>query len=248
MDLNPKLIKLLIKFSKMNLLSNSYEDEEKALRIGLTQICKCYQIEDKKIFENLFPIEINQRKSVEFARSIPLDNSALKSRYSNATLWNISDAFEFACKQLNLNLNEKVLRKFYQLNEFVDKHSKILFIGQSQCGKSLLMKSFIKAKLFENNRIVYHHIMLQLWSIDQLFSKYNPNKDLFQNGLLTNLIEKSSNQDLYLHFDGFNLDDLTAIERFILNFTQGHIFWEVCVSLKLCLFIFFSLNIFIYFS
>ena len=238
MDLNPLLIKFLIKFAKMSLVGNSYEDEEKALSNGLMKICKCFQLEDKKIFESLFELEMNERRRELLPQSIPLDNSPLKSRYLNEKIWNISDAFEFSCKQLNLNLNEKVLKKFYQLNQFVDNHSKILLIGRSQCGKTLLMKSFVKAKLMENSRIIYHHLMLQLWSIDELFSKYNRTKDSFEQGLLSNLIEKYSlTHQLYLHFDGFHLDDLTAIEHWILNFNQGHLFWEVgfFLFLFLCL-------------
>jgi hypothetical protein len=69
--------------------------------------------------------------------------------------------------------------------------------------------------------------MLQLWSSDILFSKYNSEKGLFQQGLLPNLINNNNKENLYLHLDGFNPNDLSTIENFILNLNTGHVFWEV---------------------
>jgi hypothetical protein len=68
--------------------------------------------------------------------------------------------------------------------------------------------------------------MLQLWSADDLFYKYDSEKGLFQQGLLPNLVNNTK-ENLYLHLDGFNLNDLNTIEDFILNLNHGHVFWEV---------------------
>jgi ABC-type transport system involved in cytochrome bd biosynthesis fused ATPase/permease subunit len=141
-------------------------------------------------------------------------------------IWNISDGFELALNQFHLNNNQKIIKKLFQLNYLIENHSKILIIGKSQYGKSLLIKTLIKARSYQDCKQIYHHIMLQLWSSEDLFYKYNSEKGLFQPGLLPNLVNNTK-ENLYLHLDGFNLQDLSTIEDFILNLNHGHVFWEV---------------------
>ncbi|CAF4000803.1 unnamed protein product, partial [Rotaria sp. Silwood1] len=69
-------------------------------------------------------------------------------------------------------------------------------------------------------------IMLQLWSSEDLFIKYDHDKNIFQQGLLYNITELNKDH-LYLHLDGFNQNDLSSIEHFILYLNHGHIFWEL---------------------
>ncbi|CAF4147612.1 unnamed protein product, partial [Rotaria sp. Silwood1] len=107
-----------------------------------------------------------------------------------------------------------------------ENHSKILIVGKSQYGKSLLIKTFVKSKSFINSKQIYHHIMLQLWSSEDLFIKYDYDKNIFQQGLLYNITELNKDH-LYLHLDGFNQNDLSSIEHFILYLNHGHIFWKV---------------------
>jgi hypothetical protein len=225
MDLNPSLIKMLIKFSKDHLNNHSFEDEEQALYNGLSIISKCLNKEDKKIFDSLINPK-NQLFKETIAKSLPFDSLSINNRHLNQTIWNISDGFELALNQFQLNNNQKIFKKLFQLNHLVENHSKILILGKSQYGKSLLIKTFIKAKSYLDSKQIYHHIMLQLWSSEDLFYKYDSEKGLFQPGLLPNLVNNIK-ENLYLHLDGFNLQDLSTIEDFILNLNHGHVFWEV---------------------
>ncbi|CAF4182451.1 unnamed protein product, partial [Rotaria sordida] len=93
-------------------------------------------------------------------------------------------------------------------------------------GKTLLIKTFIKSKSFFNSKQIYHHIILELWSLEDLFLKYDYKTNLFQQGLLNNIIQYNK-QNLYLHLDGFNQNDLSSIEHFIINLDHANIFWEL---------------------
>ncbi|CAF3502703.1 unnamed protein product [Rotaria socialis] len=225
-DLNPILIKILIKYSKKYLNSNKIEDEEKCLYTGLSILSKCFSSDDKKCFDSLISNKSSFSKEI-YLKTLPLNNSSINNRYLNENIWNISDAFELSLNQFNLNINETILKKLFQLNNLTESHSKILIIGKSQYGKTLLIKTFIKAKSFFNSKQIYHHIMLQLWSSEDLFSKYDSQNNIFQKGLLNNIIENNK-ENLYLHLDGFNPNDLHSIEDFILNLDQSsHLFWEL---------------------
>ncbi|CAF1148393.1 unnamed protein product [Adineta ricciae] len=225
MDLNPTLIKMLIKFAKNHLKTHSQEDEEQALSNGLAIISKCFNSEDKQAFQSLIKAK-NQSFKGTIPKSIPFDSLATTNRHFGEKIWNISDAFELALKQFQLNVNENILNKLFQLHHLTENHSKILIIGQSQSGKSLLMKVFLKARSFLYPKQVYHHLMLQLWPAEILFSRYNHEKGLFQQGLLPNIV-KNTDDNLYLHLDGFNPDDLSTLEDFVLNLDHGHVFWEL---------------------
>jgi len=230
MDLNPSIMKLLIKFSKSYIKNHSREEEEQALYNGLAIISKCFNDEDKQAFQSIVSYK-NQSFQGTIPQSLPFDSLLSNNRHFGQIIWNISDGFELALNQLHLNVNRNILNKLFQLNHLAENHSKILILGKSQYGKSLLIKSFIKARSFIDPDQVYHHIMLQLWSSDILFSKYNSEKGLFQQGLLPNLINNNNKENLYLHLDGFNPDDLSTIENFILNLNTGRVFWEVSTFL-----------------
>jgi hypothetical protein len=202
-------------------------EEEEALYNGLTILSKCLNKEDKKTFYSLIPSYKNQIVKGSIPKSLPFDRLSINNRHLGETIWNISDGFELALNEFNLNLNENILNKLFQLNHLVENHSKIIILGKSQYGKSLLIKTFVKAKSYIDPKQLYHHIMLQFWSEEDLFSKYNSDKSLFQQGLLPNLINNNTKENLYLHLDGFNLNDLSTIEQFILNLNHGHVFWEV---------------------
>ena len=225
MDLNPSVIELLIKFSRLNLLSHSYEDEEESLYRGLSIISKCFNIEDEQCFQSLI-----WRKNCSFkesiCKSLPLDHLGIVNRHLNERIWNISDGFELSLNRFHLNSNQKILEKLFQLNSLVENHRRILIVGKSQYGKSFLIKTFIEARSHVNPEQIYHHLMLQLWSIDDLFSKYNPLKGVFEDGILTNLVNDRK-EDVYLHLDGFNLPDLSSIENFLLNVDNCHVIWEL---------------------
>lgn len=225
MDLNPSLIKMLIKFSKIHLNNHSFEDEERALYNGLSIISKCFNNDDKQMFQSLI-LSNNQLNKEFISKSLPFDSLSINSRHLTQTIWNISDGFELALKQFHLNINQNILNKLFQLNYLVENHSKILILGKSQYGKSLLIKTFVKARAYLDPKQIYHHIMLQLWSTEDLFYKYDLEKGLFQQGLLPNLVN-STKENLYLHLDGFNLNDLSTVEDFVLNLNRGHVFWEV---------------------
>ncbi|CAF1349474.1 unnamed protein product [Rotaria sordida] len=68
--------------------------------------------------------------------------------------------------------------------------------------------------------------MLQLWSSEDLFYKYDSDKALFKQSLLPNLVN-NHNDNFYPHLDGFNPNDLSTIEDFIINLNNDHIFWEL---------------------
>ena len=228
MDLNPSVIRMLIKLSTVDLNDHSFEEEERALYKGLLMISKCFNIEDKRIFQSLIPMG-NPSFKESIPQSLPFDSLSMNNRNINETIWNISDGFELVLNEFHLNKNENILKKLFQLNHLVENHSKILVLGKSQCGKSLLIKTFVKARSYLYSKQIYHHIMLQLWPSEDLFSKYQLNKGLFREGLLSNLLKKNK-EDFYLHLDGFNLHDLSTIEDFILHFNRGQIFWEVRFS------------------
>ena len=225
MDLNPSLIKMLIKFSKIYLNNHSIEEEEEALLNGLSIISKCINNEDKKTFQSLI-LSKNQSFKGTIPKSLPFDSLSINNRHLGQTIWNISDGFELALNHFRLNNNQNVLNKLFQLNYLTENHSKIIVLGKSQYGKSLLIKTFVKARSFIDAKQVYHYIMLQLWSSEDLFYKYDSEKNLFRQGLLPNLVNNAK-ENLYLHLDGFNPDDLSITEDFILNLNHGHVFWEV---------------------
>ncbi|UJR11505.1 hypothetical protein I4U23_015686 [Adineta vaga] len=225
MDLNPTIMKMLIKFAQNYITNHSQEDEEQALYNGLTVISKCFNYEDKQAFQSMI-ISKNQSFKGTIPKAIPFDSLSTTNRHFGQQIWNISDAFELALKQFQININENILNKLFQLYQLNENHSKILILGKSQYGKSLLIKIFMKARSFLHPKQIYHHLMLQLWSSDILFSRYNNEKGLFQQGLLPNMI-KNHDENLYLHFDGFNPDDLSTLEDFVLNLNHGHIFWEL---------------------
>ncbi|CAF4014418.1 unnamed protein product, partial [Rotaria sordida] len=224
-DLNPFLIKLLIKYSKINLNDHKIEEEEKCLYNGLSIISKCFKIEDKKCLESFLLNKINFVKQQNI-KSYPLNSLSLNNRYIGDNIWNISDAFELVLNQFHLNINDYILKKLFQFNYLNENHSKILIIGKSQVGKTLLIKTFIKSKSFFNSKQIYHHIILELWSLEDLFLKYDYKTNLFQQGLLNNIIQYNK-QNLYLHLDGFNQNDLSSIEHFIINLDHANIFWEL---------------------
>jgi len=228
MDLNPSLIKMLIKFAKIHLNNHSLEEEEEALYNGLSIISKCFNKEDKKTFQSLI-FSKNQLFKETISKSLPFDSLSINNRQINQTIWNISDGFELALNQFHLNINQNILNKLFQLNYLTENHSKIIILGKSQYGKSLLIKTFVKARSYLDPKQIYHHIMLQLWSTEDLFYKYNSEKGLFQQGLLPSLVNDSK-ENLYLHLDGFNVNDLSTIENFILNLNHGHVFWEVRIG------------------
>lgn len=220
---------MLIKFSKNSLNNHSIEEEEEALYNGLSIISKCLNNEDKKMFQSLIFSKNSLSKDL-ICKSLPFDSLSINNRHLNQTIWNISDGFELALNQFHLNINQNILNKLFQLNYLIENHKKILILGKSQYGKSLLIKTFVKARSYLDPKQIYHHIMLQLWSTDDLFYKYDKEKGLFQQGLLPNLINNIK-ENLYLHLDGFNLNDLSTIEDFILNLNHGYVFWEVsCFS------------------
>ncbi|CAF3107381.1 unnamed protein product, partial [Rotaria sp. Silwood2] len=68
--------------------------------------------------------------------------------------------------------------------------------------------------------------MLQLFSSEHLFSKYDYEKNIFKQGLLNNII-RNNKQNLYLHLHGFNPNDLSSIEDFIINLDNTQLFWEL---------------------
>lgn len=216
---------MFIKYSKLNLNLNNIEDEEKALHNGLSIISKCIKNDDKKCLDSFI---LNKKLNLKenHLKKFPLTNSSINNRNLNENLWNISDAFELALNQFNLNINENILKKLFQLNYLDENHSKILIIGKSQFGKTLLIKTFIKSKSFFNSKQIYHYIMLQLWSSEYLFSKYDNENNLFRKGLLNSIVEQNK-ENLYLHLDGFNQNDLHSIENFIINLDHSHVFWEV---------------------
>jgi hypothetical protein len=230
MDLNPSIIKLLIKFAKSHLNGHSLKEEEEALNYGLSIISKCVNNEDKKSFESLIPF-VDQRFEEINCVTLPFDRLSINNRHLGQTVWNISDAFELALNQLKLNINQKVLNKLFKLNYLAENHSKIIVCGKSQYGKSLLIKSFVKAKSYIDPKQSYHHIMLQLWSLEDLFSKYDTEEGLFHQGHLPNLINNNK-ENVYLHLDGFNRPDLSTIEDFVLNLNHGHVFWEVSLIFR----------------
>jgi len=216
---------MLIKFAKIHLNNHSLEGEEEALYNGLSIISKCFNKEDKKPFQSLI-LSKNQLFNETISKSLPFDSLSINNRQLNQAIWNISDGFELALNQFHLNINQNILNKLFQLNYLTENHSKIIILGKSQYGKSLLIKTFVKARSYLDPKQIYHHIMLQFWSIEDLFYKYNSEKGLFQQGLLPNLVNNSK-ENLYLHLDGFNVNDLSTIEDFILNLNHGHVFWEV---------------------
>ena len=146
-DLNPSIIRMLIKFAKVNLTDDSREEEEKCLYKALSILSKCYHREDRKCLENFIHYENESIHETTNLQSIPLTSSLMNARHLNETIWNISDAFELVLNQLHLNINETILKKLFQLNHLAEHHSKILVIGQSQYGKSVLVKAFVKAKM-----------------------------------------------------------------------------------------------------
>ena len=225
MDLNPFLIQMLIKYSRMNRQSNSYEDEEESLYRGLMILSKCLNKEDKECFQSLIWRKKNSFKET-IPKSLPLENLPIDNRYLNERIWNISDGFELSLNQFHLNSNQKILEKLFQFNSLIENHRRILIVGKTQFGKSLLIKTFVKAKSYLNPKQIYHHLMLQLWSAEDLFSKFNQDKGIFEQGILPNLVNQAK-EELYLHLDGFNLPDLSSIENFILNVTNGYVFWEL---------------------
>ena len=222
---------MLIKFSKIYLNNHTREEEEEALYNGLSIISKCFNSEDKKIFQSLILNKNSQIFKQIIPKSLPFDSLSTNNRHLGQTIWNISDGFELALNQFHLNINQNILNKLFQLNYLAENHSKIIIIGKSQYGKSLLIKTFVKARSYLDSKQIYHHIMLELWSSEDLFSKYDSVKGLFQQGLLPNLVNNNPNKEnFYLHLDGFNPDDLSTIEEFILNLNDGHVLWEVSIS------------------
>ncbi|CAF3611470.1 unnamed protein product, partial [Rotaria sp. Silwood2] len=173
------------------------EEEKKGLYYGLSIISKCFKSEDKKCLESLILNKENNFKEI-LSKSFPLNSLSINNRIIGETIWNISDAFELALNQYNLNINDNILKNLFQLNSLNDNHSKILIIGQSQYGKNLLIKTFVKSNSFFNSKQIYHHIMLQLFSSEHLFSKYDYEKNIFKQGLLNNII-RNNKQNLYLH-------------------------------------------------
>ena len=222
-DLNPLLIQMLIKLSRIYLkddFSRLIEDEETALYKGLSII-------NKSLTKNFNVLTFQQENSTNY-QSFPLTNLST-SRHLNESIWNISDAFELALNYFHFNINEMILKKLFQLNLLYENHRKIFVLGRSEYGKSSLIKLFVKAQSYINHRQhIYHHLMLRLWTNEQLISRFDSERNLFQPGLLTKIIEQNrADCQLYLHFDGFDRDHLNSIEDFILNVNDLHLFWEV---------------------
>ncbi|CAF3922840.1 unnamed protein product, partial [Rotaria sp. Silwood1] len=81
-DLNPYIIKLLIKYSKINLFNNTIEEEEKCLYNGLSIISKCFKKEDKKCLDSLILKKSNINKDLNI-KSYPLNSLSINNRNEN---------------------------------------------------------------------------------------------------------------------------------------------------------------------
>src|SRR5689334_3520919 len=112
MDLNPSIIKMLIKFSKIYLNNHSRDEEEDALYKGLAIMSKCLNYEDKKRFQSLILYK-NQTLNETIPKSLPFDSLSTNNRHLGQTVWNISDGFELALNHFHLNVNQNILNKLF---------------------------------------------------------------------------------------------------------------------------------------
>lgn len=204
--------------------------DEKELRLSLSTLSKCLNFDQKKILEK-FVCERVKVEEMKIKATMELEEMSIDQRETKEKkIWNLSDGFELALKSFQLNINERVLEKLYRLHELTSKHQRILIVGPTEFGKSHLIQTFIKAKsYFEVNPICSHHLIVDVFSEEQLFGRFNEEINLFEEGLFNKILEEHP-RDLCLHLDGTNRSFNNRIEDFILHFKQGILFWEVSLS------------------
>ena len=228
MDVTPRLLRLLCELAECQ-LKVAPGDEEKALRASLAVLFKSSNVNEKKIWEKFVVERVKVGESKE-TKSLELEKVSLDSREAREKSWNLSDGLELALKHFQLNVNERALEKVFQLNELTEKHRPILVCGPTEFGKSQLIASFVKAKSYVNVNVLYQHLLLDVFSEEELFGQLNEEKNLFEEGLIEKILRENP-LDLHLHLDGSNLSYLNRMEHFILHFQQGTLFWEVSLSL-----------------
>ena len=221
-DVNPWTIELIVRFARVHLRGHSKDEEENALKWSLDLLSPCVKREDQETLDQFLRCPSVDTVRLASIESLPLAHSSLVSR----PLWNLCDAFELALTDLHLNVNGMALKRLMQLDHLFIHHPRILLVGRSEVGKSLLIQSYFRGKCAVDVRAVTHQIVLSMWSEEQLFARFDSSKGLMDEGLLSTIL-RDDQVHHYLHLDGFHRDHLHSMEHFLLHVPDVHVIWEV---------------------